>query len=115
MASTDSLVRTMLIVILGLLLLPLLAMALMIPMMGLWGGGHMWNGMWTGGGWMWLLMALIPLVVLLGVSYLLYSVTREPDEQQPDPAVQELRSAYARGDLTEEEFEKRLERLQQDR
>jgi putative membrane protein len=31
-----------------------------------------------------------------------------------DPALEELRMAYARGDLSEEEFEERRERLRQE-
>ena len=117
MTSDDSLVRTLLIVIVAILLLPFLAMALMMPLMGLWGGGHMWNGMWngTGSGWMWLLMSAVPLIVLLAIGSLLYSALRRPSEQRTDPALQELRSAYARGDLTDEEFEKRRDRLERDR
>ncbi|OVE82859.1 SHOCT domain-containing protein [Natronolimnobius baerhuensis] len=117
MTTDDSLVRTLLIVIVAILLFPLLAMALMMPLMGIWGGGHMWNGMWNGSdsGWMWLLMGIIPLIVLFGIGSLLYSAVRQSNENQSDPAIQELRSAYARGELTEEEFEKRRERLERDR
>ena len=113
MTSDDSLVRTLLLVIVAILLLPLLTMAIMMPMMGVWGGGHMWNG--TSGGWAWLLMGVVPLLVLLGIGYLLYSAVRRSSDEQPDPAIEELRSAYARGDLTEDEFEKRRKRLERDR
>ncbi|APX97886.1 SHOCT domain-containing protein [Natronorubrum daqingense] len=115
MATEDSLVRTIVIVVAAIVLVPILMMALMMPMMGLWGGGHMWNGrMWDGTGatWMWLLMLLVPLLVLLGIVYLLYSVIRQPSTQQQDTAIEELRAAYVRGDISDEEFAERRERLQ---
>lgn len=113
MATDDTLVRTLLIVILAILLLPFLMMALAWPMMGVWGGGHMWNGeMWdvTGGVWPWLLTWLIFLFVLVGVGYVLYrGISRSGS--RTDPALEELRLAYARGELSEEEFESRRDRL----
>ncbi|RQH01768.1 SHOCT domain-containing protein [Natrarchaeobius oligotrophus] len=118
MATDDSLVRTLLIVIVVLLLLPFLVMALAMPLMGMWGGGHMWNGgTWdaAGGGWMWLLTGIVPLVVALAIGYLLYSALQQPDAGRTDPAIEELRTAYARGELSDEEFEKRRERLERDR
>ncbi|WP_255171327.1 SHOCT domain-containing protein [Natrononativus amylolyticus] len=115
MATDDSLVRTILIVIAAVLLLPFLMMVVMIPMMGVWGWGHMWDGsMWNGTGatWMWLLMSVVPLLVILGIGYLLYSSIRQSSTHQSDAAVDELRSAYARGDISAEEFEERRKRLQ---
>lgn len=118
MANDDSLVRTLLIVIAVILLLPFLMMALMMPLMGLWGWGHMWNGgMWNGTGttWMWLIMSIVPLLVILGGGYLLYSTSRSSETRRTDPALEELRAAYARGDLSDEEFEERRERLERER
>ncbi|MDS0478597.1 SHOCT domain-containing protein [Natrinema sp. 1APR25-10V2] len=115
MATDDSLVRTVLIVIAAILLLPVLMMVVMMPMMGLWGWDHMWTGSaWDGTGatWMWLVMSLVPALVLLGIGYLLYSVTRQSSTQQNDPAFEALQTAYARGKLSDEEFEERSERLQ---
>lgn len=83
-----------------------------MPMMGLWGWGHMWNG--TGTSWMWITMSIVPLLVILGVGYLLYNGIRQSGTQRTDPALEELRAAYARGDLSDEEFEKRRERLQRE-
>ena len=113
MGSDDSLTRTLLIVIAAILLLPVLMMALAMPIIGLWGGGHMWNG--NGTSWTWLVMSAVPLLVVLGIGYLLYSAVRRPDGKRMDPAVEELRAAYARGDLSDEEFEKRSERLRRNR
>ncbi|MCU4975701.1 SHOCT domain-containing protein [Halobacteria archaeon AArc-m2/3/4] len=118
MATDDTLVRTLLIVIAAILLLPLLMMALAMPFMGVWGGGHMWNGgAWGGSGatWMWVLMSIAPLLVILGIGYLLFNAVRQSGTQRTDPALEELRAAYARGDLTDEEFEKRRERLQREK
>ncbi|NUB93565.1 SHOCT domain-containing protein [Haloterrigena sp. SYSU A121-1] len=118
MATDDALLRTLVIIIAAILLLPFLMMALAMPLMGVWGGGHMWNGgTWDGTGatWMWLLMSVIPLLLLLGLGYLLYSAVRQSSGQRTDPALEELRTAYARGDLTDEEFEERRERLRRER
>ena len=117
MATNDSLVRTLFIVVAAIFLLSFLLMALMMPLMGLWGGGHMWNGgMWDGTGatWMWLIMSIIPLFVVFGIGYLLYSLLRQSQSRQTDPPVEELRAAYARGDLSDEEFEQRRERLERE-
>jgi len=78
----------------------------------MWNGG-MWDG--TGATWMWLLMVSIPLLVILAVGYLLYSTVRQSSAERTDPALEELRTAYARGDLTDEEFEERRERLRRER
>ncbi|MFC6719010.1 SHOCT domain-containing protein [Natrialbaceae archaeon GCM10025810] len=117
MATDDSVIRTLLTVIAGILLLPFLVMAIAMPMMGVWGWGHMGSGAWgdTGAAWMWVLMSVVPLAVVLGIGYLLYRAVRQSGTQRTDAALEELRSAYARGDLTDEEFEERRERLRRDR
>lgn len=118
MTTDNSLVRTIVIVIAAILLLPVLMMVVMMPMMGMWGWGHMWNGgMWNGTGatWMWLLMWLVPLLLVLGGGYLVYRMIRQSDTQQRDAAIEELRAAYARGEVSDEEFDRRYERLQRER
>ena len=118
MATDESLIRTLLIVIAVILLLPVLMMAFAMPMMGVWGGGPMWNGgMWDGTGatWMWLLMSIVPLLVILGLGYLLYNAISRSGTRGTDPALEELRAAYARGDLTDEEFEQRRKRLRREK
>ena len=118
MSTGDPLARTLLIIVAVILLLPLLMMVLMMPLMGMWGGGHMWNGgMWDGTGatWMWLLMWLVPLLILLGAGYLLYGAISDSGGRRTDPAIEELRAAYARGELSDEEFEQRRERLDRER
>lgn len=115
MSTDDTLARTLLIIVAVVLLAPLLVMVFMMPMMGLWGGGHMWGGgMWDGSGatWAWLLMWLLPFLVVLGLGYLLYETIRRPGVRETDTALEELRIAYARGELSQEEFEERRERLE---
>jgi putative membrane protein len=108
-----------------------LAVLLAVPLL-LWGGGTMMGpgamgpgAMW-GDGWMhggqagtvsgwWLLVGLLgrllTLAVLAGLGYLGYrALTRDRGR---DPALEELRSAYARGDIDDDEFERRRDRLRE--
>ena len=113
MAPNNELVRILLFLGALLLVVPLLVMIVVWPM-GMWGGGHMWNGgMWDGTGatWGWLLMWIVLLVILLGGGYLLYRAVSRPGANQHDAALEELRLAYARGELSDEEFEVRRDRL----
>ncbi|MHC3438428.1 SHOCT domain-containing protein [Natrialbaceae archaeon A-gly3] len=115
-ATDDSLVRTIVLIVAIVLLVPFLMMVFAIPMMGMWGGGHMWE--WNGAmgtGWSWLLMWLIPLLVLVGAGYVLLRAVSGTDGRETDAALEELRLAYARGDLTDEEFEQRRQRLERER
>ena len=111
----DSLLRIVLVVIVVLVLLPLLIMAFMMPMMGTmgwWDGGGMGMGfspLWGVG------MAILFLVVLLGIVYLLFRALVGGGDQYDDPALEELRMAYARGDLSDEEYQQRRDRLERHR
>lgn len=112
MARNDAAIRMILIVLALILLLPILMMAFAWPMMGMWEGGHMWG--WEGhtvSVWVMMLMWLLPLGLLLLVGYLVYRGLVPSPDRTGDPALEELRLAYARGDLTDEEFDKRRERL----
>ncbi len=62
---------------------------------------------------MWPLLLLA--VLILG--YLLYKDKNKQLSlgQETDDALEELRIAYARGDLSDEEFEKRRDRLERER
>lgn len=112
--QNESLLKIVLVIIAVILLLPLLMMAFAMPMMsmmGWWGGGGPGGGfapMWGIG------MMVLFLAVLIGIGYFLYrsligqQITR-------DPAFEELRLAYARGELSDEEYEQRRERLDRDR
>lgn len=116
MSTDNTLTRVVVLVLAIVLLFPVLMMVLMLPMGGMWGGDHMWNGhMWgNGGGWAWLVMWLVALAVFFGIGYLLYRAVGGSPDRRTDPAMEELRMAYARGDLTDEEFEKRRERLRRE-
>ena len=117
MSSENDLLRVLLAVVAVIVLVPVLMMLFMMPMMGLWGGGHVADGgMWgTGiGTWLWPLMWLVPFVVVAGLGYLLYRAVGRSADRVSDPAIEELRAAYARGDLTDEQFEERRERLERD-
>ena len=112
----DSLLRIVLIVLTVIVLFPLLMMVFAMPMMGMmgwwWGGG----GPGTGVSPIWGIgMMLLFLGVLLGVGYFLYRGLVGGQILEHDRALEELRTAYARGDLTDEEFEQRRQRLQRDR
>lgn len=98
----------------------LLALGVLLVIPLLFGGGMMAGGMWGRGapavpGWMVVvgtLSQVLVVVVLAGAGYLLYrSVT---DEGGTDSALEELRSAYVRGELTDEEYQHRRERLQRE-
>lgn len=107
------------------LVLVLLGAVLLVPLLvgGVMGFGPGMHGMWDGGmwgagqpsGWMILVgvvVRLLGLAVVGGVGYLLYRALTGGEES--DQALEELRLAYARGDLSDEEYERRHERLQRD-
>jgi len=114
--SSDGFLRIALLVLAVLVLFPLLMMVFAVPMMGMmgwWWGGGMASGLsplWGIG------MMLLWLVVLVGVGYLLYRglVGGVGSSVAADPALEELRLAYARGDLSEEEFEERRAKLERE-
>ena len=117
MASESDLVRVLLAILAIIVLVPLLMMLFMMPMMGMWSGGHMADGGTWGVGartWLVLLMWLVPLAVVAGLGYLVYWAVRRSADTDADPAIEELRTAYARGDLSDEEFEERRERLRRE-
>jgi putative membrane protein len=100
------------------LVLLLLAATVALPLlaMGTGFGGTMGYGGRMGGRVVWwplvgMVVPLAFLVLALVGGYLL--VRRASDAGGAnDPAVEELRRAYARGDLSDEEFERRRERLE---
>jgi putative membrane protein len=96
--------------------IPLLMMLFAVPFMGMWamGGGHMWDGAAGGPEFFVILLMLVPLLLLLlGVAYVARALFGD-EGGATDPAMAELRRAYARGDLTDEEFERRREQLRRD-
>lgn len=116
-STTDegSLMRAILIILLVLIALPLVMAVVMMPMMGGWGVGHMNGWMWNGTGSSlgWIVMWFVMLAILVGAGYVVYSALRSSGGGS-DPALEELRRAYARGELTDEEYEKRRKRLEKD-
>ena len=119
-SSSDSLLKVALIVVAVVVLAPFLLMALFVPMMGL-GGGGMMGGYGMGGygmggyggglGIVGLVMPLVWLVVLIGGGYLLYRWLAGNGTLVTDSALEELRLAYARGEISDEEFEERRSKL----
>lgn len=98
------------------------ALVVVLPTFGMIGAGPVMGGMWSGhmwgaggaSGWRLLIgvgMQLLFLVVIVGAVYLGYRALTEQDRSL-DPALDELRAAYARGDLSDEEYERRQERLE---
>ena len=111
--TSDGLLRAVLLVVAVIVLLPVLIMVLAMPMMGMM--GWWWNGGIAGGlSPLWGVgMLLVWVLVLGGIGYLLYRgfAGRAGSSGTTDPVLRELRMAYARGDLTEEEFEERRAKL----
>ena len=111
--TADGLLHIVLLVLAVIVLLPVLMMVFAMPMMGMM--GWWWNGGMAGGvSPLWgVVMMLVWVLVLGGIGYLLYRgfVGRTGSSGTTDPALRELRMAYARGDLTEEEFEERRAKL----
>lgn len=112
--SNDGLLRIVVIVLGVIVLFPLLMMVFamsMMGMMGWWWGDGMAGGLsplWGMG------MMLVWLGVLLGIGYLFYKglIGGVRTRAVSDPAFEELRLAYARGDITNEEFAERRAQLQ---
>ena len=114
MSSSNQLdTTTIVLLILGaIILLPLLTMGMGFGgMMGY--GGMMGQYGGTGGWWPFvgMLVPLIFLLILLGGGYLIFQRMSETQTSR-NPAMEELRTAYARGDLTDEEFESRRDKLE---
>lgn len=113
--SSDRMIRAIVLILAIVVLAPVLMMLFAVPMWGM-------TGMGGGSGWMmggtvspvWSIgMSLIWLIVLVAIGYVLYRGFVAPTDAvaSTDPALEELRLAYARGDLTDEEFEERRETL----
>lgn len=108
MSEADTVLRTIVLVVAVVLLFPIIMMVVFMPvgMLG-WGGTmHGWDG-FTGTGF---LVWIFFLAIALGIGYLLYSAAGT--DSGSDPALEELRAAYARGEVDTEEFEERKRRLE---
>jgi putative membrane protein len=118
MSDTETLLRTILIIVAAVLLTPVVLMVLFAPMMGMmgmmgWGSWGMSNGM-TGLSWMGLMSWLVVFLVLAGVGYVLVWGLSATENKSRNSAHDELQRAYARGDLTDGEYEERRQRLEQE-
>ncbi|MEF8784445.1 MAG: SHOCT domain-containing protein [Haloarculaceae archaeon] len=113
------LVTIVLLIIGAFVIFPLLFMGFGMMGFGPMMGGTWGSGMWGGGtipGWMFIagiVMQLLFLAVLIGGGYLIYRTVTGRDSDS-DQALEELRLAYARGELTDEEYEQRREALERD-
>ena len=90
-----------------------LAVLLVIPVLTM-GSGMMSTGwgMFGGGMFVW------PLLVLGLIALAIYwagNQSENTNSEQPDPARAELRERYARGEIDDEEFETRLQKLNDNR
>jgi putative membrane protein len=117
-ASDDLDATTILLLLLAaIVLLPLLTMGMGYGMMGgpMMGGGMWGGGSQTGSGW-WLLAGLLgrvlTLLVVVGIGYVVYRALTASGNGR-DEALEELRIAYARGDLSDEEYERRRKTLEE--
>ena len=115
--TSGTILRTVVVVLAIVLLFPLLMMVFAVPMMGMmdWWGG---TGPSVGLSPLWGIgMMVLFLIVLIGSGYFLYqSLTDgslDANTHRTAPALEELRLAYARGELSDEEFEQRRETLEQ--
>lgn len=108
MTDSNTALRAVLLVLVALIALPFAMMIVAVPFVG---GMHTgtWGGGMGTGGWVW--MALFPLAFLLLIGYGGYRLLG----RDGDAAIEELRRAYARGELTDEEYETRRQRLEADR
>lgn len=109
------LVTVLLGIVAALVVVPMLFMGFGMMGVGPMMGG-MWGGMWDGAmsGWLFavgIVVQLLFLAAVVGAGYLIYRAVAG-GERGSDRALEELRLAYARGDLTDEEYERRRERLE---
>ena len=108
-----TLLCVLLIIVALVIVAPLFMMVFMMPMMGMmgwWAGGVPSAGVGMSPLWG-IGMMLVFLLVLLGSGYLIYRAFARGSLSSNDPAMEELRLAYARGELSQEDFEQRREDL----
>lgn len=113
---TDRRLVTIVLVLLG----AILVVPVLFAGFGMMGFGPMMGGTRGNGGavpgWVFVVgavMQLLFLALVAGGGYLLYrTLTGSSDDG--DRALEALRTAYARGELTDEEYETRKERLERD-
>lgn len=120
MSSSNQLdTTTIVLLVLGaIVVLPLLTMGMgfggMMGSGGMMGYGGMRGGYGATGGWWPLVGMLVQLgffLILLGGAYLVFRRVTDSRSSR-NRAMEELRMAYARGDLTDDEFETRRDKLE---
>jgi len=119
--TTDTRLVTIVLIAIGaLVVLPMVFMGFGMMGFGPMMGGMWGHGTWGGGtapGWVPLvgvLMQLLFVAAIVGAGYLLYRAVAGSDADD-DRALEELRVAYARGEVSDEEYEQRREALERDR
>ncbi|QCC58946.1 SHOCT domain-containing protein [Natrinema thermotolerans] len=117
--TRDTRLATIVLIAIGaLVVLPMAFMGVGMMGFGPMMGGMWGHGMWDGGttpGWLPLvavLMQLLFVAAVVGGGYLVYRAIAGGDDT--DRALEELRLAYARGDLSDEEYEQRRDALERD-
>lgn len=111
--NDTGLVAIVLVTLGALVVLPMVFMGFGPMMGGMWGHGAWGDGMASG--WMPLVAVLVQLLfvaAIIGGGYLLYRAIAGSDGS--DRALEELRLAYARGEVSDEEYEQRRDALERD-
>ena len=119
--TTETRLVTIVLIAIGVLVvLPMVFMGFGMMGFGPMMGGMWGHGTWGGGttpGWVPLVGVLLQLLfvaAIIGAGYLLYRAVVGSSDGS-DGALEELRLAYARGELSDEEYEQRRETLERDR
>lgn len=119
--NTDGtrLVTVVLIIVAAFVIFPMFSMSFGLMGFGPMMGGMSGGGMWADGtmpDWVFfagIVMQLLFVAAIMGGAYLIYRAVAGA-ENDTDQALEELRLAYARGELTDEEYEQRREALERD-
>ncbi|WP_128226555.1 SHOCT domain-containing protein [Halobacteriaceae archaeon SHR40] len=118
--TDDTQLVTVVLIIIGVFVIfPMIFMGFGMMGFGPMMGGTWGDGMWGSGpmpGWMFIVgivMQLLFIAAIVGGGYLVYRVVTG-EQTDSDKALEELRRAYARGELTDDEYETRKERLERD-
>lgn len=109
-SKRNGLIGIVLVVGAVVLLVPFVLMAFMMPMMWMFGGmgaggGALISPLWGIG------MMVVVLLVVIGIGYALFRILTRIGVESGDSAIEELRIAYATGELSQEEFEQRRDDL----
>lgn len=109
--ADDELFRLLLVIVTVLLLIPFVLMLFMLPVMG-WMGG--WAAAGDGIRSLPFTVTVLWGVVLVGVAGVLYMLYSAISRESRDRAIEEARLAYARGEISRDEFQERVELLERE-